>query len=662
MIARCMVSARAGLLALLVLLAGLGAAAALPTAGGVAEPGVWECWCPDCADAAYRDLHDVALATPDHGWAVGDAGALLRWDGVRWRAVPAPTANALLGLSLLSDGTGWAVGERGTVLRLADGVWTEAGAGIDARLTAVHAVSAASAWSVGGAGDPAHAVILRWDGAAWESQELTDVPALAAVFMLGPDAGWAVGGSAMLHWDGETWTPVDGPADGGSWSGLTDIAMVSATDGWAVGHQPSPARGGAGPVAYRYDGASWQAVALEGDFTSSTVDLHAVAMAGADDGWIVGRRSFRTLGAQPLAFHWDGVAWAPASMLADHAGFRPSAVAARASGRPWAVGNLGTVLRWDGSSFVAVEGSDQPLAAVSVLATDDAWAGGPGTGLLHWDGAAWSVAPGSVGLTVLDIALLSPTAGWAATADGLWQWNGRAWTASQAPAHFYPALDMVAPDRGWAVASPDTGPSVVYAYDGVSWRPDLTAPAIRDIGFTRSAVEGWAVGGSVHRWRDGAWADLDAAAGGLLAVFAPAADSAWAVGPAGIHRWDGAAWELSLGLEPAGGAILQTVQAPSTAEAWAGGRAADGRGLILHWDGASWAERAAIYGGCRAGVSAIHVLADGAGWAVGSARRYGAPPPPWEDLGPRVMLRYRAGGEPGPPPAYLPLARRANGP
>jgi hypothetical protein len=63
----------------------------------------------------------------------------------------------------------------------------------------------------------------------------------------------------------------------------------------------------------------------------------------------------------------------------------------------WAVGDGGTVLRWDGGAWTAVaSGTTLPLLGIWGSSADDAWAVGGDGAMLHWDGSAWSaVASGT---------------------------------------------------------------------------------------------------------------------------------------------------------------------------------------------------------------------------------------------------------------------------
>jgi photosystem II stability/assembly factor-like uncharacterized protein len=60
---------------------------------------------------------------PDHGWAVGEYGALYHWDGERWSPTYSPTRFDYNGVVMVSETDGWIVGEdwgsRGVILRYA---------------------------------------------------------------------------------------------------------------------------------------------------------------------------------------------------------------------------------------------------------------------------------------------------------------------------------------------------------------------------------------------------------------------------------------------------------------------------------------------------------------------------------------------------------------
>ena len=72
---------------------------------------------------------------------------------------------------------------------------------------------------------------------------------------------------------------------------LTDIDLLDATHGWAVGHNGT---------ALRWDGQVWLAVATPAPGKA----LFGVAILSPTDAWAVGIDGY-----SGLILHWDGQAW-----------------------------------------------------------------------------------------------------------------------------------------------------------------------------------------------------------------------------------------------------------------------------------------------------------------------------------------------------------------
>lgn len=71
-------------------------------------------------------LHDVAWPAARTAWAVGEQGAILRFDGSAWRTDPASgrlTRQPLYALAFRGSGEGIAVGAKGTILRFDGAAW-----------------------------------------------------------------------------------------------------------------------------------------------------------------------------------------------------------------------------------------------------------------------------------------------------------------------------------------------------------------------------------------------------------------------------------------------------------------------------------------------------------------------------------------------------------
>jgi hypothetical protein len=75
------------------------------------------------ARATRLALWSVFIVGPDDGWAVGEAGTILRWNGTDWSSWASPTTEDLYKVFMVSSGDGWAVGRSGTIIRWNGSGW-----------------------------------------------------------------------------------------------------------------------------------------------------------------------------------------------------------------------------------------------------------------------------------------------------------------------------------------------------------------------------------------------------------------------------------------------------------------------------------------------------------------------------------------------------------
>jgi hypothetical protein len=253
--------------------------------------------------------------------------------------------------------------------------------------------------------------------------ELTDLA------MVSPTEGWAVGGVAqfglapmqgtLLHLVNGQWL---NDTDLGSAPGIGSIAMTSPTDGWLTYSAPaasqndsttSPAEAG---LAH-YDGQHWHAVPLPDSLVFDTIQPFPrliVRMASATNGWIF---PFQVQPNGPAVFlHYNGTAWQPVT-----APF-PSSL---------------TPPKFYQFYDLAITGPDE-LWVIGDY-TDDA-GGGQTMVIVHYLNGQWSQVP-NLGTGTLDtIAMTTPTDGWIAGHGGagyhqvLLHYDGTTWQSVATPA------------------------------------------------------------------------------------------------------------------------------------------------------------------------------------------------------------------------------------
>ena len=327
---------------------------------------------------------------------------------------------------------------------------------------------------------------------------------------------------------------------------------------------PPPPVVRAGPLC-TYHGVCWAGPLPQGNA------LHAVRALAADRVVAVGDRG--------TVLAWNGSTWSfedtpTRERLLDVAG---------TAGDLFAVGESGTILHRDaGGSWTAMtSGIEATLRAVVVIAANDVVASGDGALVLHFDGTAWTRealpqgVPADMNVVALarhdatTFALGARTVGdeadraVLARSDGAWR-----------------SLSSIAGDVGAIAVTPDgslvlSGESARHG-DGTTWR-------VRSFGSDRP----------------------------LDALWSAAADDVWAGGYDGrLAHWDGRAWHH----EQLGGADaaldIDDLDGTSATDLWAVGE----HGLIAHRDGAAWT---IVSSGTRARLEGVAGLGRDDVWAVG---------------------------------------------
>jgi len=177
------------------------------------------------------------------------------------------------------------------------------------------------------------------------SNQLNGVAAVSAsdVWAVGyayPSASTGVSQTLTEHWNGTSWNVVSSP-NVGSDDVLNGVAVVSATDIWAVGYADSSSSGILQTLTLHWNGSSWSVVSSPSPGTS-TNQLTAVAVVSASDIWAVGN-TFNTSFSnfETLTEQWNGTSWSVVKSLSDGTGTVGNnllGVAAITANNVWATG------------------------------------------------------------------------------------------------------------------------------------------------------------------------------------------------------------------------------------------------------------------------------------------------------------------------------------
>ena len=150
-------------------------------------------------------LRSVFMVSPDDGWAVGQYGTIIHWNGTEWSTVTSPTSRFLYSVFMVNADDGWAVGDEGTIVHWNGTEWSMVTSPTMSweQFRSVFMVSADDGWAVGALGS-----IIHWDGIEWSNATSPTTTHLYSVFMVSADDGWAVGDwGRIIQWTGIEWIP-----------------------------------------------------------------------------------------------------------------------------------------------------------------------------------------------------------------------------------------------------------------------------------------------------------------------------------------------------------------------------------------------------------------------------------------------------------------------
>jgi photosystem II stability/assembly factor-like uncharacterized protein len=260
------------------------------------------------------------------------------------------------------------------------------------------------------------------------------------IHMLSPTDGWAVGWlGAILHWNGNNWQDFPSP----NLYDLSSVQMISSSDGWIVGG------GHPNETSLRWNGNSWKTVPCPSEMQGG---LSSVCIINPENAWAVGYSEI---------IHWNGQSWNQVTQSSsEHNGLRSVFMLSSTDG--WAVGSEGTILHWNGQTWNKTPApTNSLLTNVYMLTSDDGWAVGAynpnskTTTMLRWDGTAWRSISTPGNTTLYDIVMLNKNCGWAVGNDIILHWNGTAWTKITSPVNngLYTAIYPTTENQGWIAGS-----------------------------------------------------------------------------------------------------------------------------------------------------------------------------------------------------------------
>jgi cysteine-rich repeat protein len=209
----------------------------------------------------------------------------------------------------------------------------------------VHAIDPSSVWAVGedlsSSGDGPFGALVVYEGIdGWVDRTgwlPADVVHLTGVWGEHSDEVWVVGKGAVYRCDESTPSCLPVQSTDGDFTSCLFEDVHGTSDGnvWAVGRDNSNGQG----LIYRKEAPyEWREIDVE--FLSTT--FYAVWAASPSYAWAVGETADHCAIAR-----WNGTTWLPSECPPSAMGAILRGVWVDENGDAWAVGDNGTILRWD---------------------------------------------------------------------------------------------------------------------------------------------------------------------------------------------------------------------------------------------------------------------------------------------------------------------------
>lgn len=415
-----------------------------------------------------------AVATGQTLSSYDSHGLVLQWDGSSWNTIlEIPMSDladsGFIGIWGLSKDNFFVCGDDGLLYRYSFGSWQKLETGTSAHLRGIWGAGVNDVYVIGVNSfffQDTSSFIMHWNGVGWSVSYYRDDTELNSIIGFESGDVVAVGNSTgypaeplVLHWDGTGWSEEIGMPDE---MNIYDIWGMSYEDCYLVGNH--------GNIVHKLDD-EW----IEMD-SGVTTDIRSIHGSNGD---------VFALGGGAALLELDGDVW---NLISRKTGGAFEDITGTGLDQIFLVGTTGnylhdrvcTIVQWDGSVWnefvMEVEGV---LNAVAAATSDSAFAVGTNdehftTGIIvKWDGMEWKTVSKGIYHGFRDIWGISPNEYYAVGDEGLMlKWDGSTWISLPIPtsAQLTSVWGTSSSDLFVTAVSddhPDSG-SVLH-WDGSSW-------------------------------------------------------------------------------------------------------------------------------------------------------------------------------------------------
>ena len=529
-------------------------------------------------------LNDIVFNSVNDGWAVGDAGKLIHFNGQKWSMVEKLTWNDLNALCFTDANNGWAVGDGGIILRYRNGIWTPVNSGTTMHLKDVYFTSEENGWAVG-------EVRLHYTGNEWVTIDTLGYGGLTEVFFLDETHGWSGGMDQFYKFDSTGWHVCPLPIPNSETFSINSIYFTDESHGWIGGYWSDFSF-----MLLEYDGTEWKMADEHPEVISNGLFFNHPS-----HGWSCGDLGLYT-GRINNIWEFSGGLWS-----GSYASFNtPNALASLNANDLYVVTRFGHILYHDSQGWQYSNSLAEGNTELSFPDTTNGWAVGEGGAIMHYHSGewhadtstsnvyfehihfpdslhgiasgkivdssdlyclfkysanSWSIVSDTIRSEIMSVHALPNDESWISglnmSGGSIMKLSGNNLTDTTFTDLFMvSSIDFPDSDHGWAIGKTKNGMnSIILRYQNGQWIQEFVAPANHDLtalSFS-DANSGWAVGnmdgsntGISWYYNGQSWTAGPEASGEFTSVHHPGPDHTFAVGLHDIHTLKNGLWEKEI--------------------------------------------------------------------------------------------------------------------
>lgn len=240
-----------------------------------------------------KTLYSIYFTDTVNGWAVGDSGSIIKYDGNKWEVQLSGTDKILYSVVFINRDKGFAVGQKGTILKTTNGGqnWEQINIGVSNLLTSIDFPDDMRGYIVGDSG-----IVLRTDngGDSWyiKNKILSDSSyiILNAIKFINSDTGYA-GGTFLFKTvnGGKNWNKL---SNGDTLMDINSISFPSRDTGYIT---IAPEWGIKGRICKTSDaGRTWKTIYAGGGWN------YSIYFINNSIGYIASTGNCSTVGARSV--------------------------------------------------------------------------------------------------------------------------------------------------------------------------------------------------------------------------------------------------------------------------------------------------------------------------------------------------------------------------